>query len=88
MCNPYLLHSTGVLLSAFQGRHITLISGILHLFNLIINNCCQKGSDDEKFREARRPRHHTNLLISFINAETKLDHPVDSLGVNGGLLIM
>ena len=88
MCNPYLLHSTGVLLSAFQGRHITLVSGILHLLNLIIYKCCRKGRDDEKFQEAMTPKHHTNLLVSFIDAETKLDHPVNSLGVNGRLLIM
>ena len=88
MCNPYLLHSTGVFLSAFQGRHITLVGGVLHLFHLIIHKCCHKGRDDEKFQEAMTPKHQTNLLVSFINAETKLDHPVDSLGVNGGLLIM
>ena len=88
MCNPYLLHPTGVFLGAFQGRHITLVSGVLHLFNLIIYKCCHEGSDDEKFQEAMTPKHHTNLLVSFIDAETKLDHPVNSLGVNGRLLIM
>ena len=42
MCNPYLLHSTGILLSTFQGRHITLVGGILHLLNLVFYNYCHK----------------------------------------------